>query len=71
MLQVMLNVLSRRMAVNEAVAAGRVHHQWLPDEVRVERGLPPGIVKGLGKRGHVVKETKGVGNVQAIGRRGD
>ena len=33
------NVLDYRMNVAAAVAAPRLHHQWLPDEVRVERGF--------------------------------
>ena len=39
-LQVIVNVLDYRMDVAAAVAAPRLHHQWLPDEVRVERGFP-------------------------------
>ena len=39
-LQVILNVIDRGMTIAEAVAAPRIHHQWLPDEVFVERGFP-------------------------------
>ena len=39
--QVVTNVIDYRMPVVEAVAAPRFHHQWLPDELQVERGLPP------------------------------
>src|SRR3981189_2687472 len=38
-LQVVVNVLDYRMDVAQAVAAPRLHHQWLPDEVRAERGF--------------------------------
>ena len=41
-LQIVVNVLDYRMDVAAAVAAPRVHHQWMPDEVRVERGFPDG-----------------------------
>ena len=41
-LQVVVNVLDYKMDVAAAVAAPRVHHQWMPDEVRVERGFPDG-----------------------------
>ena len=40
-LQIVVNVLDYRMDIAAAVAAPRVHHQWMPDEVRVERGFPP------------------------------
>ena len=34
-----VNVLDYSMDVAAAVAAPRLHHQWMPDEVRVERGF--------------------------------
>ena len=33
-LQIIINVIDRGMNIAEAVAAPRIHHQWLPDEVR-------------------------------------
>src|SRR5262249_56178326 len=36
-LQVIVNVLDYKMDVAAAVSAPRLHHQWLPDEVRGER----------------------------------
>ncbi|MBI3981307.1 MAG: gamma-glutamyltransferase [Gemmatimonadetes bacterium] len=36
-LQVVLNVVDHGMNVAQAVEAGRIHHQWLPDVVRFER----------------------------------
>ena len=41
-MQVIVNVLDYHMDVAAAVAAPRVHHQWLPDEVRVEHGFKIG-----------------------------
>jgi gamma-glutamyltranspeptidase/glutathione hydrolase len=51
-LQVIVNVIDRGMSLAEAVAAPRVHHQWLPDEVSFERALSGDIVKALQARGH-------------------
>ena len=53
-LQVIVNVFDFRMTVAEAVAAPRLHHQWLPDELWVEPGLPPAVLKNLEARGHKV-----------------
>ena len=36
-LQVVLNVIDFNMNVSQAIAAGRVHHQWLPDSLYIER----------------------------------
>jgi gamma-glutamyltranspeptidase / glutathione hydrolase len=51
-LQVIVNVIDRRQNIAEAVAAPRIHHQWLPDEVRAERELSNEVVHGLEQRGH-------------------
>jgi gamma-glutamyltranspeptidase/glutathione hydrolase len=40
-----------------AVAAARYHHQWLPDRVSVEPGLPESVVKTLRERGHEVQRA--------------
>ena len=51
-LQVIVGMIDFRMSVAEAVAAPRLHHQWLPDELWVEPGLPPAVLKNLEARGH-------------------
>jgi gamma-glutamyltranspeptidase/glutathione hydrolase len=55
-LQVISNVIDRKLPITEAVAAPRIHDQWLPDEVVVERGLRPDLVQGLEALGHKVTE---------------
>ena len=46
-LQVIINVIDRNMPIAEAVAEPRIHHQWSPDEVLVERGLPADHARAL------------------------
>ena len=53
-LQVIVNVIDRGMTIAEAVAAPRIHHQWLPDEVFVERDYPQDAIRALEARGHSV-----------------
>jgi gamma-glutamyltranspeptidase/glutathione hydrolase len=53
-LGVVLNVIDHRMGIAEAVGAPRIHHQWMPDEVGVEPGVPAKIIKALEARGHKV-----------------
>jgi gamma-glutamyltranspeptidase/glutathione hydrolase len=53
-LQVIVNVLDYDMDVAAAVAAPRLHHQWLPDEVRIERGFADDTVAALKAMGHVI-----------------
>jgi len=66
-LQIILNVLEYKMDVGAAVSTPRIHHQWLPDELRVETwGLDALTLADLRRRGHIVKETAPWGNANAI-----
>jgi gamma-glutamyltranspeptidase/glutathione hydrolase len=55
--QVIRNVVDHGQTVDAAVLAGRVHHQWLPDEIRAEKGTPPSkeALAGLERMGHHVE----------------
>jgi gamma-glutamyltranspeptidase/glutathione hydrolase len=55
-LQVISNVIDRKLPIADAVAAPRIHDQWLPDEVVVERGLKSDLIQGLEDVGHKVRE---------------
>jgi gamma-glutamyltranspeptidase/glutathione hydrolase len=65
-LQVILNVIDHGMNIAEAVAAPRVHHQWLPDRVFAEKGLSPGTIRLLEARGHKVTLTATSGSANSI-----
>lgn len=64
--QIVVNVLDYRMDVAAAVAAPRVHHQWMPDEVRVERGFPEETLAALKAKGHEVIEPLGQTSANSI-----
>ncbi|MBD2492251.1 gamma-glutamyltransferase [Aulosira sp. FACHB-615] len=72
-LQVILNVLEYNMDVGAAVSVPRIHHQWLPDELRVEPwGLDALTLQDLRRRGHNIKEQNTPwGNVNAIATQAD
>jgi gamma-glutamyltranspeptidase / glutathione hydrolase len=67
-LQVVTNVLDARMNLPVALAAGRVHHQWLPDVVMVTPdGLDPATRAALESMGHTVKVSESpLGDVEAV-----
>jgi gamma-glutamyltranspeptidase/glutathione hydrolase len=50
-----INVLDYGMNVQEAVSTPRVHHQWVPDKLRVEAAVPADVVEALRARGHNVE----------------
>jgi len=59
-MQVILNVIDFGMNVQDAVDAPRVHHQWLPDKLSLERGISPDTVAILKTRGYDVDYSPGV-----------
>jgi gamma-glutamyltranspeptidase/glutathione hydrolase len=65
-LQVIVNVLDYDMDVASAVAAPRLHHQWLPDEVRVEHGFADDTLAALRAKGHRVIEPMGQTSANSI-----
>ena len=65
-LQVIVDVLDYGMDVGAAVSAPRLHHQWLPDEVRAEHGFPDGIIAGLRAKGHTVVVPMGQTSANSI-----
>lgn len=65
-LQVIVNVIDYKMDVAAAVAAPRLHHQWLPDEVRVERGFPDAVLFELKAMDHLIVEPMGQTSANSI-----
>jgi gamma-glutamyltranspeptidase/glutathione hydrolase len=65
-LQVIVNVLDYQMDVAAAVAAPRLHHQWLPDVVRIERGFADDTIAELKAKGHQVIEPLGQTSANSI-----
>lgn len=63
------NVIDHHMPLADAVAAPRMHHQALPDSIRVEaEGFPPSTLDSLRGKGHALIFTEPWGDVEAIVR---
>ncbi|HET7124112.1 MAG TPA: gamma-glutamyltransferase [Bradyrhizobium sp.] len=65
-LQVIVDVIDYGMDVAAAVAAPRLHHQWLPDEVRIEHGFADDTLAALRAKGHRVMEPMGQTSANSI-----
>jgi gamma-glutamyltranspeptidase/glutathione hydrolase len=65
-LQVILNVIDHGMNIQTAVNAPRIHHQWLPDVIRIEQGVSPDTIRLLEQRGHTVVTDSAMGAIQSI-----
>ncbi len=70
--QTILNVIEFDMNMQQAVSAGRVHAQWLPDEIQPEsEALRDEDVKALREKGHRIVFREPYGRVDAIRVRAD
>ena len=66
-LQVVLNVVEHKMNIAEAIGAGRLHHQWLPNQIQLEREKFSAEAKqGLTRRSHKIVETQKMGEAMGI-----
>ena len=70
-LQIVTNVIDFGMNIAEATYAVRVHHQWLPDELRTERGLSADTINLLSEMGYRVVTGDTMGSAQSIVKIGD
>lgn len=67
-LQVVVNVIDFGMNVQDAVDFPRIHHQWKPDRLEIERGVSPDTIAILKKMGYPIDDAHPVvlARVEAI-----
>lgn len=68
-LQVVLNVLVHEMNIAEAHHTPRIHHQWLPDVLQLERGFPADTLRTLRAMGYRIQKDRTLGAANSILRR--
>jgi gamma-glutamyltranspeptidase/glutathione hydrolase len=65
--QVISNVIDHGMSLADAVAAPRMHHQALPDQIRYEEGgFMEGTLRTLQRMGHTLNPGGTSGDIEAI-----
>lgn len=64
--QTILNVIEFGMSTEDAVYKPKFHHQWLPDEVFVEKGFPESTKEALKKMGYKLTDRNAIGRVEVI-----
>ncbi|MCX2573255.1 gamma-glutamyltransferase [Pedobacter sandarakinus] len=65
--QTIINVVDFNMSMQQAVAAKKFHHQWLPDEVYVEKDAIDSLsIKKLQSKGYKILTRGPIGRVDAI-----
>ena len=66
-LQVVLNVIDHGMNIGQAVEAGRIHHQWLPDVTSFEEfSISPDTRRLYEMMGHRVRFRSEQGSAMGI-----
>ncbi len=65
--QIISNTIDHNLNIAEATHAARFHHQWLPDELRLEKtGFSKDTIKELKLKGHNVVFKRAMGSTQSI-----
>ncbi|GAC1534687.1 MAG: hypothetical protein NVS3B15_15440 [Sediminibacterium sp.] len=64
--QALVNIIDFNMTVADAINKPRFHHQWLPDEVDVEKDFPAETKKELEAMGYRIKERGSIGRMEGI-----
>ncbi len=64
--QIVMQLIDHKRSIAEAVAATRLHHQWLPDMIWYEEDLAPKHINALKQRGHEMKTRGRIGHANCI-----
>jgi gamma-glutamyltranspeptidase/glutathione hydrolase len=60
-------VLDRGLTLDAALAAPRFHHQWSPNELRIEKAWPADVMEKLKALGHVLAPVSVGGASNGVG----
>jgi gamma-glutamyltranspeptidase/glutathione hydrolase len=64
--QTIVDIIEFNMSTEDAVWKAKFHHQWLPDEIAVERAVPEATREALRKMGYTVKDRGPIGRTEVI-----
>ena len=70
-LQELVGMLDLGLTPAQALAAPRIHQQWSPDELVVEKALPAKLQAALTQHGHKIKQEKALAVSQIVARSAD
>lgn len=64
--QTLVNLIDFNMDLDNAINKPKFHHQWLPDEVTIERDFLPETRKQLEAMGYRIKDRSPIGRTEGI-----
>lgn len=64
--QTLIDIIDFKMTTDDVVNKPKFHHQWLPDQIDVEKGFDEDVKKQLTKMGYTLKERSAIGRTEVI-----
>ena len=64
--QTLVDILEFNMSAEDAVNKPKFHHQWLPDEIFVEKDFPMSVREELEKMGYKISQREAIGRTEVI-----
>jgi gamma-glutamyltranspeptidase/glutathione hydrolase len=64
--QTIVNLIDFNMSLEDAINSAKFHHQWLPDEVSVEKTFNQNTILALEKMGYIIKQRGSIGRTEGI-----
>ena len=64
--QTLIDIIDFEMTTEEAVNKPKFHHQWLPDEIAVEKDFPQTLINRLKEMGYKVNVRSQIGRTEVI-----
>ena len=62
----LVNIIDHKMSIKEAIDAPRFHHQWIPDQIRVETDFPEKTLNALKAKGYDITARGAFGRMDGI-----
>ena len=64
--QTIIDIIEFKMGTEDAVNKSKFHHQWLPDQLDVEKTFPQATRDALMKMGYKIVERGSIGRTEVI-----
>jgi len=64
--EALVNIIDFNMNASDAINKPKFHHQWLPDEVLVEKDFDAAVIKKLQAMGYIIKQDGTIGRTEVI-----
>ena len=64
--QTIVNIIDFGLSASDAVNKPKFHHQWMPDEIFIEKDFPAGVADSLKRMGYTISSRGSIGRTELI-----